>query len=110
MLFNSDPMKQAVEIAFSTTRIFINHTVFKFNNVPVAKVDEHKHFGMILYSKVSLASHTQAATLTVQTRNRNDKISLDIPTSHNLRAALKIAPKTPFRLWWRSMVRSTQRL
>ena len=63
MLFNPDPMKPAVEITLSTKRNSINHHVLKFNNVPVAKVDEHKNFGMILDSKISFASHIQAATL-----------------------------------------------
>ena len=63
MLFNPDPMKQAVEITFSTKRNPINHPVLKFNNVPVAKVDEHKHLGMILDSKMSFASHIQVPTL-----------------------------------------------
>jgi len=36
MLFNPEPMKQAVEITFSTKRNSINHPVLKFNNVPVA--------------------------------------------------------------------------
>ena len=62
-LFNPDPMKQSVEITFPTKRNSINHPVLKFNNVPVAKVDEHKHFGMILDSKMSFASHIEAATL-----------------------------------------------
>ena len=56
-------MKQAVKITFSTKRSSINHPILKFNNVPVAKVDEHKHLGMILDSKMSFASHIQAATL-----------------------------------------------
>ena len=58
MLFNPDPMKQAVEITFSTKRTPINHPVLKFNNVSVAKFDEHKHLGTILDSKMSFASHT----------------------------------------------------
>ena len=37
MLFNSDPMKQAVEVTFSTKRNSTNHPVLKFNNVPVTK-------------------------------------------------------------------------
>ena len=63
MLFNPDPMKQAVEITFSTKINSVDHPVLKFNNVPVAKVDEHKHLGMILDSKMSFASHIQAVTL-----------------------------------------------
>ena len=50
MLSNPDPMKQSVEITFSTKRNSINHPVLKFDNVLVAKVDEHKHLGMILDS------------------------------------------------------------
>ena len=63
MLFKHDPMKQAVKITFSTKRNSTNHPALKFNNVSVAKVDEHKHLGIILDSKTSSASHIQAATI-----------------------------------------------
>ena len=61
ILFSPDPMKQAVAITFSTQINSINHPVLKFNNVPVANVDERKHLGMILDTKMSFASHVQAA-------------------------------------------------
>ena len=63
MLFNPDPMKQAVEITFSTKINSVDHPVLKINNTPVAKVDEHKHLGMILDSKMAFASHIQTVTL-----------------------------------------------
>ena len=57
MLFNPNPMEQAVEIAFSTKKNPIYHLSLEFNNAPVIKVDKHKHLGMILDSKMSFASH-----------------------------------------------------
>ena len=50
MSFNPDPQKQAVELIFSTKRSEINHPEIRFNNIPVMKVDEHKHLGIILDS------------------------------------------------------------
>ena len=32
-----------------------------FNNIPVKKVDEHKHLGIILDSKLSLSAHIKSA-------------------------------------------------
>ena len=94
MLFNPLPMKQAVEITFSTKRNSINHPVLKFNNVSVAKVDEHKHLGMILDSRMSFASHIQAATL--KCRRGIGMIKF---LSRYLRGAVQIVCKTQFRLW-----------
>ena len=61
--FQPYPIKQAVEIKVSTKRNSIKHPVLKFNNAPVAKVDKHNHLAIILDSKISFASHIQAATL-----------------------------------------------
>ena len=52
MSFNPDPQKQAVEVIFSTKRIEMNHPEIRFNNIPVMKVNEHKHLGIILDSKL----------------------------------------------------------
>ena len=68
MLFDPDPMKQVVEIAFSTKINSSNHPVLKFSNVPVAKVDRNKHLGMILDSEMPFASYIQAATLKCRRR------------------------------------------
>ena len=61
MSFNPDPRKQAVELIFSTKRSEISHPETRFNNIPVMKVDEHKHLGIILDSKLSFSAHIKAA-------------------------------------------------
>ena len=43
MSFHPDPLKQAVELIFSTKKTEVDHPAILFNNVPVKKVDEHKH-------------------------------------------------------------------
>ena len=64
MSFNPDPQKQAVELIFSKNRIEMNHPKIRFNNIPVMKVDEHKHLGIILDSKLSFSAHIKAAIST----------------------------------------------
>ena len=59
--FNPDPLKQAVELIFSTKRTEVDHPAILFNNVPVKKVDEHKHLGIVLDSKLSFSAHIRAA-------------------------------------------------
>ena len=61
MSFNPDPQKQAVELAFSKKKIEIHHSVIHFNNIPVTKVEEHKHLGVVLDSKLSFSAHIKAA-------------------------------------------------
>ena len=61
MSFNPDPQKQAVELIFSRKRIEIDHPVITFNDIPVKKVNEHKHLGIILDSKLSFSAHINAA-------------------------------------------------
>ena len=61
MSFNPDPQKQAVEFIFSRKRIEIDHPVIPFNDIPVKKVSEHKHLGIILDSKLSFSAHINAA-------------------------------------------------
>ena len=61
MSFNPDPQKQAVELEFSKKKIEIDHPVILFNNIPVKKVDEHKHLVVILDSKLSFSVHIKSA-------------------------------------------------
>ena len=61
MSFNPDLQKPAVELIFSTKRIEMNHPEIRFNNIPVMKVDEHKHLRIILDSKLSFSAHIKAA-------------------------------------------------
>ena len=46
MSFNPDLQKQAVELIFSKKRTEIDHPEIRFNNIPVMRVDEHKHLGI----------------------------------------------------------------
>ena len=61
MSFNPDPQKQAVELKFSRKKSEIDHPVILFNNMPVKKVHEHKHLGIILDSKLSFSAHIKSA-------------------------------------------------
>ena len=60
MSFNPDPTKQAVEVTFSRKISTSNYQPICFNSVPVSKVSEHKHLGIILDSKLSFTSHINA--------------------------------------------------
>ena len=60
MSINPDPRKQAVELRFSMKRVEVNHPEFRFNNIPVRQVDEHKHLGIILDPKLSFSAHIKA--------------------------------------------------
>ena len=57
MEFNPDPTKQATELLFSCKNDSPIHPPILFNGIPVSKVDEHKHLGVILDSKLSFQSH-----------------------------------------------------
>ena len=59
--FDPDSLKQAVELIFSTKKTEVDNPVILFNNVPVKKVDEHKHLGIVLDSKLSFSAHIRAA-------------------------------------------------
>ena len=61
MSFNPDPQKQAVELTFSRKKIEVDHPVIRFNDMPVKKVDEHKHLGITLDSKLSFSAHIKSA-------------------------------------------------
>ena len=61
MSFNPDPQKQAVELTVSRKKIEIDHPTILFNNIPVKKVSEHKHLGIILDSKLSFSAHIKSA-------------------------------------------------
>ena len=43
------------------TKKKVDHPVILFNNVPVKEVDDHKHLGIVLDSKLSLSAHIRAA-------------------------------------------------
>ena len=57
MSFNPDPTKPAEEIIFSHKRHREVHPPLFFNNIMVKQVNEHKHLGLILDSKLTFANH-----------------------------------------------------
>ena len=54
-----NPLKQAVELVFSKKEVKTNHPVILSNSSSVSTVDEHKHLGIILDSKVSFSPRIQ---------------------------------------------------
>ena len=57
MEFNPDPTKQASEILFSCKKSSPNHPQLTFNGTSVAKVNDQKHLGLILDSKLTFEKH-----------------------------------------------------
>ena len=57
MCFNPDPSKQAVQQVFSRKRKKIDHPILYFNNLEAKSVNEHKHLGLIMDTKLTFASH-----------------------------------------------------
>ena len=60
MIFNPDPTKRAVEVTFSIKKISADHPPVLFNDIPVIKMNEHRHLGIMLDSKLSFATHIQS--------------------------------------------------
>ena len=57
MSFNPDPTKQAVQVLFSRKTRKIVHPEIFFNDTQVKTVNEHKHLGLTLDTKLTFASH-----------------------------------------------------
>ena len=57
MSFNPETSKQAVEILFSNRNTKTAHPFLFFNGIIVNKVNDHKHLGLILDSKLSFSKH-----------------------------------------------------
>ena len=61
MSFNPDPSKPPIEVIFSTKLNPPVHQPLIFNGVMVKRVNEHKHLGLVLDSKLSFKSHINEA-------------------------------------------------
>ena len=59
--FNPDPAKRAVEVIFSK-KIPVDHPPILLHDIPVVKVDEHKHLGVVPGSRLTFSSYIQSAT------------------------------------------------
>ena len=57
MEFNPDPTKQAAEVLFSCKKASQNHPQLIFNGIAVAKVNDQKHLGLVLDSRLSFEKH-----------------------------------------------------
>ena len=57
MEFNPDPTKQATEVLFSCKKVKPNHPQLNFNGTAVAKVNEQKHLGLTLDTRLSFEKH-----------------------------------------------------
>ena len=57
MSFNPDPTKSAEEIIFSHKRTRQVHPPRFFKNIEVKQVNDHKHLGLTLDSKLTFANH-----------------------------------------------------
>ena len=57
MELNPDPTKQANEVLFSCKRSSPYHPQLIFNGIAVAKVNDQKHLGLILDSRLSFEKH-----------------------------------------------------
>ena len=93
MLFNPDPIEQAVEVTFSRKTILADHPPILFNDFPVIKVNEHKYLSIILDSKLPFDSHIQSVILKCRRRIGMIKIlchSYDRPRSDVLRSVYAI--------------------
>ena len=66
MVFNPDPAKQATEVLFSCKKNKVAHPPIAFNGIPVAKVEEQKHLGLILDGNLSLVKHINAKIVQAQ--------------------------------------------
>ena len=57
MQFNSDPLKQEVQVIFSAKKVKTNHPPIYFNEKAVVAKTEHKHLGFILDEQLSFNAH-----------------------------------------------------
>ena len=64
MAFNPDPIKQAVEPVFSQKKKKQIHPPIYINNVEVKIVENHKHLGLVLDSKLTFLTHINEKIVT----------------------------------------------
>ena len=75
MNFNPDPTKQAIQVVFTRKSKQIDHPKIYFNNIEVKTVNDHKHLGLILDSKLSFISHINEKNIESSRRTRHHQIS-----------------------------------
>ena len=81
MEFNLDSNKQATELLFSCKKSSPNHPPLFFNGTVMPKVNEQKHLGLTLDSKLSFERHLNEKIMKAKKNYGNHKISFVILTS-----------------------------
>ena len=66
MSFNPDASKQSEEVLFTLKKPSTTHPPIYFNNIEVKRVNDHKHLGLVLDSKLSFISHINAKIATAK--------------------------------------------
>ena len=57
MLFNPDPVKQAIEVCFSHKRDKVVYSPLQFNNNDAQSANSQKHFELVLDFKLDFNEH-----------------------------------------------------
>ena len=57
MLFNSDPVKQAIKVCFSHKRGKVVYPPLQFNSNDAQSANSQKHLGLVLDSKLDFNKH-----------------------------------------------------
>ena len=63
MCFNPNPTKQAKEVIFSSKRTKDPHPPLRFNDYQINAEKSHKHLGLILDEKLTLAEQVREAII-----------------------------------------------
>ena len=71
MLFNPDPVKQAIEVCFSQKLDKVVYPPLKFNNSDVQSANSQKHLGLVLDSKLDFNENVNN-----KTNKRNNSIGI----------------------------------
>ena len=69
-----------------------------FNDIPVQKVDEHKHLGMIMDSKLSFSAHIKSAISDTRKGIGLQKYLSKYLLRHNLNELYKLYVRDTFKL------------
>ena len=79
ILFNSDAQNQAVELVFLKKKLKGNHPALIFNGSPVEVVDQHKHLGIILDSKLPRNTVNEMYKLYVRPHRDHSDVFYKVP-------------------------------
>ena len=111
MEFNPDPNKQATELLFSCKKNSPNDPSLFFNGTVVPKVNEQKHLGLTLDSKLSFERHLNEKIMKAKRIVGMIKYLssfLPLKTLDQMYKALVRSPleycDTIYHRWWRSNV------